>query len=124
MPTTTGSGSSGAVENPDLAEWTVSAIADAVVTLDAKGVVTSWNPSAESLLGHSAAEARHMAGFHAALDAKTLKHHGRPGRVRAVTAAGEEIPLAMNLGLVRDAGDAVVGVVSVLRPLTELEIFA
>lgn len=40
----------------DLAAGTVRAITDAVVTLDTKGVITSWNPSAESLLGHPASE--------------------------------------------------------------------
>jgi PAS domain S-box-containing protein len=38
-------------ESRTLAANTVEAIADAVVTLDTKGVITSWNPSAESLFG-------------------------------------------------------------------------
>jgi PAS domain-containing protein len=80
---------------------TVEAIADAVVTLDSEGIVTSWNPAAESLLGHPSTEmvgttlaalipeefrTRHMAGFHAALDSGALKHEGRPAHVRAMTA--------------------------------------
>jgi len=93
----------------------------------------------ESLLGHPSAEmvgatlaavipeefrARHMAGFHAALDSGALKHEGRPARVQATKASGEVVQLAMTLGLVRDGGHSVIGVVSVLRPLVELEPFA
>jgi PAS domain S-box-containing protein len=118
---------------------TVEAIADAVVTLDIKGVVTSWNPAAESLLGHSSTDmvgatlatvipeefrGRHMGGFHAALDSGTLQHEGRPARVRAMTADGKVVPLAMTLGLLRDPDQSVVGAVSVLRPLVELVRFA
>jgi PAS domain S-box-containing protein len=117
----------------------VEAIADAVVTLDTKGIVTSWNPAAESLLGHPSTEmvgttlaalipeefrTRHVAGFHAALDSGALKHEGRPAHVRAMTADGNVVPLAMTLGLLRDPNQSVVGVVSVLRPLVELVRFA
>jgi PAS domain S-box-containing protein len=123
----------------DLAGATIEAIADGVVTLDSKGVVTSWNPTAESLLGHPSTEmvgatlavvipeefrARHMAGFHAALGSGALKHEGRPAHVQATRASGEVVPLAMTFGLLRDGGQFVIGVVSVLRPLVELEHFA
>jgi PAS domain S-box-containing protein len=123
----------------DPAEATIEAIADAVVTLDTKGVVTSWNTAAESLLGHPSTEmvgatlaavipeefrARHMAGFHAALDSGRLKHKGRPAHVLATKASGEVVRLAMTLGLLRDGGHSVIGVVAVLRPLVELEHFA
>jgi PAS domain S-box-containing protein len=36
----------------DAAGATIEAIADAVVTLETKGIVTSWNPAAESLFGY------------------------------------------------------------------------
>ena len=90
-----------------VAACAVDGIADAVVTVDPKGVITSCNPAAAALLGHSGTERvgaalavvipeefrpRHMAGFHAALDSGTLQHHGRPARVRAVTASGSVIP--------------------------------
>jgi PAS domain S-box-containing protein len=126
-------------ETSGLAAATVGAIADAAVTLDTKGVITSWNPSAESLFGHPASEmvgatlatvipgefrARHRAGFHAAIDSGALSHHGRPARVQAMTAGVDVAPLAMTLGLLTGPGGAVTGVLSVLRRLTELETFA
>ena len=43
----------------------LNAALDAVVTIDAEGRVTGWNPAAEAIFGHSAAEAigRDMAGL-------------------------------------------------------------
>lgn len=97
------------------------------------------DPSAETLFGRPAAEmvgatlatvipeefrARHMAGFHAAIGSGSLKHHGRVARVQAMTAGGDVVPLAMTLGLLTGPGGAVIGVVAVLRRLTELETFA
>jgi PAS domain S-box-containing protein len=110
-----------------------------VLTVDTGGVITSWNKAAESLFGHSAAEAvgqtlalvipaafrpRHMAAFHAALDSGSLVHGGKPARIQAMTPEGDSTPLAMTLGLIEDDSGKVSGAVVVLRRPTELEIFA
>jgi len=123
----------------DLASKTVDALADAVVTVDTTGVVTSWNPAAEALLGHLSAEmvgatlavvvpeefrSRHMSGFHAAIGSGGLQHGGRPAHVQAMTASGSVIPLAMTLGLLEDSEGTVVGVVAALRQLADLETFS
>lgn len=122
-----------------LAELAVASTADAVVTVDPTGVITSWNEAAGTLLGHSADQAvgqtlalvipeefrpRHMAAFHAAFGSGSLRHGGKPARLKAMTADGETLPLAMTLGLMRDDGDEVIGAVAVLRGLSDLEIFA
>jgi len=114
-------------------------MSDAVVTLDATGKISSWNAAAQTLLGYTAENmvggsmvpvipeefrARHVAGFHAAIDSGTLKHGGRAGHVKATTADGRLIDLAMTLGLLKHPDGAAFGAVAVLRPLVEVEPFA
>lgn len=114
-------------------------MSDAVVTLDSTGKISSWNAAAQSLLGFTSVSmvggsmvpvipeefrARHVAGFHAAMDSGTLTHGGRAGRVRAMTADGRVIDLAMTLGLMKHSDGTVAGAVAVLRPLVDVEPFA
>jgi PAS domain S-box-containing protein len=114
-------------------------MSDAVVTLDATGRISSWNEAAQTLLGYTAENmvggsmvpvipeefrARHVAGFHAAIDSGTLKHGGRAGHVKATTADGRLIDLAMTLGLLKHPDGTAFGAVAVLRPLVEVEPFA
>jgi len=68
--------------------------------------------------------ARHVAGFHAAIDSGTLKHEGRAGHVRATTVDGRVIDLAMTLGLLKHPDGTAAGAVAVLRPLVDVEPFA
>jgi len=128
-----------ASEPTSIQQEAIDFMADAVVTLDMTGKISSWNPAAQTLLGYSAQtmiggsmvpvipeefRARHVAGFHAAIDSGTLTHGGRAGHVRATTADGRVVDLAMTLGLLRDSTGAVSGAVAVLRPLVDVEAFA
>jgi PAS domain S-box-containing protein len=114
-------------------------MADAVVTLDLTGKISSWNAGAQRLLGYTTENmvggtmvpvipeefrARHVAGFHAAMDSRTLQHGGRAGHVQATTADGRVIDLAMTLGLLKHPDGTPVGAVAVLRPLVDVEPFA
>jgi PAS domain S-box-containing protein len=104
---------------------------DAIVVVDQTATITVWNKAAERLLGHPASvavggtlalvipeqhRARHMAGFHAAIESGQLAHSGRPARIEATTADGATIPLVMTVGLVTNDGGERTGVIAVLRP--------
>jgi PAS domain S-box-containing protein len=126
-------------EPEDIDHEALDFMADAVVTLDGTGKISSWNAGAERLLGYTAADmvggsmvpvipeefrARHVAGFHAAMDSGQLKHEGRAGHVQATTADGRVIDLVMTLGLLKHPDGTAFGAVAVLRPLVPVEPFA
>jgi PAS domain S-box-containing protein len=123
----------------DISQEALEFMSDAVVTLDVTGKISSWNAAAQTLLGYTADNmvggsmvpvipeefrARHVAGFHAAIDSRTLKHGGRAGHVKATTADGRLIDLAMTLGLLKHPDGTAFGAVAVLRPLVDVEPFA
>src|SRR5260370_34180442 len=113
-----------------LASAAVAAAADAIVTTDGHGYITSWNRAAELLLGVSAEQAigqtlalilpeayraRHAACFRAAMSSGRLAHGGEPARVEAMTPDGHVMPLALTLGLLAGPDGAPAGAVAVLR---------
>ena len=128
-----------ASESENINQEAIEFMSDAVVTLDVTGKISSWNPAAQALLGYTSESmvggsmvpvipeeyrARHVAGFHAAMDTGTLRHGGRAGHVRATTADGRVIDLAMTLGLLKHPDGTAAGAVAVLRPLVDVEPFA
>jgi PAS domain S-box-containing protein len=119
--------------DPELAAHAVASAGDAIVTLDTSAKISSWNGAAERLFGFSREDAmehglaliipadyraRHVAGFHAAMNSGHLAHGGAVARVEAMTASGDRLVLGMSLGLLRGEGGKPGGVVAVLRPLT------
>ncbi len=116
--------------NRTIAAAAVDSAKDAIITVDTTGHITSWNPAAQTVFGHAADEAigqtlaliipaehraRHMDGFHHAMDSGALVHEGWPAHVIGTTADGAQIDLEMTLGVIKDEGDASSGVVAVLR---------
>ena len=53
-----------------------------------------------------------------------LQHEGRAGHVKATTADGRVVDLAMTLGLLKHSDGTAFGAVAVLRPLVDVEHFA
>ncbi len=118
--------------DPALAAHAVAAAGDAIVTLDASARVTSLTRAAERLLDFSREDAiehglaliipgeyraRHVAGFHAAMDSGHLAHGGAVARVEAATASGGRFVLGLSLGLLAGGDGQPSEFVGVLRPL-------
>jgi two-component system cell cycle sensor histidine kinase/response regulator CckA len=108
----------------------VQSSADAIVSTDLDGVVTSWNPAAERLYGWSAAEA---VGRHISLivpadrrpeldDFLTRLRRGESvdytDTIR-VTKSGQRVHVSLTLSPVRDVAGALVGSSSIARDTTE-----
>jgi hypothetical protein len=85
--------------DPAIAAHAVGGAGDAIVTLD------HW--------------ARHVAGFHAAVDSGHFAHGGAVARVQALTASGGRLVLGLSLGLLAGQDGQPSGVVGVLRRLGE-----
>jgi len=115
-------------------EEAINAAGDAIVTVDRAGTITSWNPAAERLFGHTETEAvgktlvliipaqqrpRHVGAFHQAMDAGKLAHGGQPAGIEATTASGQTLRLVFSLGLLRGPDGAATGAVAVLRRVSE-----
>jgi PAS domain S-box-containing protein len=103
---------------------------DAVYTLDAKGVIRTWNPGAERLYGYDAHEAMGLPGLSLVPDAA----HDEARMALECVVAGEPIqffetqarrkdavlvPVSLNLWPVRDRGGRVVGVSVIACDQTE-----
>jgi PAS domain S-box-containing protein len=85
-----------------------------MIIVDRTGTIQAWNEAAERLLGTRASgaegktlalivppehRARHMAGFHTAVEGGILAHSGAVARVKALTADGDLQALGMSLAL-------------------------
>ena len=111
----------------------VESVPEAVVTMDSEGVVTSWNPGAEALYGHLAAEVigelvplvpdARVEEFERLLEAA---RQGQSLSTRTVRVDREdrEIPVQSTIAPIPDGEGGVSGVVEIardLRPQLELE---
>ena len=108
---------------------------DAVITIDAGGVITGWNPQAERIFGWTAAEvvgrrlgdtivpqrlrASHEAGLRRFLDTGVPNVQNRRLEMPALHKRGHEFPVELTIGSVR-LGDTVI-FSGFVRDITELK---
>lgn len=111
----------------------VAAVGDAVVVADPEGTITVWNAAAERMFGFTADEAlgrpldlitperhrrRHWEGYANTMRTGVTKYGADTLRVPAVHKDGHQLSIAFTVGLIRDAADAVTGIVAVIRDET------
>ena len=111
----------------------VQAAGDAVVMSDAKGVITVWNPAAERIFGFAEHEAmgksldiivpdrhrkRHWDAWAKTMETWVTRYGHELLRVPALHKDGRTLSVAFSIGLLFDAGQAVTGVLAIMRDET------
>lgn len=109
-------------------------MADAVIYADTAGLIRAWNPGAEALFGHPAAQAlgksldliipeplrsAHWRGFERAISSGTTRPGRRPALTRAMHASGNPFYVEMSFALVHDDTGRLTGSVAVARDAME-----
>jgi PAS domain S-box-containing protein len=108
----------------------VDSSSDAILSKDAGGRITTWNPGAEAIYGYSAAEAIGMPvsvlipsdkrdefqTADAAVMAGTGISHWETVRL---AKGGRRIPVSISIGVIRDADGMIIGSSAITRDITE-----
>lgn len=117
-----------------LGERIVREAADAIIAADTSGKITLWNAGAERLFGYPEAEAvaqsldmiipeaqrkRHWDGYHHVMQTGETRYGTRVLRVPGIRKDGSRISIAFTVGLLKDAGGRVEGIVAILRDDTD-----
>jgi two-component system, NtrC family, response regulator HydG len=124
------------IRNNRFAALLLDAMAEGVFTLNADGIIQSWNPSMERIAGYSALEAIgkpcKLLEFSSCFDRtcpKNAKECGifrkgvvAPIECRLVHKNGHQVSVIKNARLVKDDNDVVTGIVETVTDLTELNL--
>jgi PAS domain S-box-containing protein len=110
-----------------------SELRDAVIFADRGGIIRFWNKGAESIFGHSAADAlgnsldliiperfrrAHWEAYDRAIDSGKTKYEGRVLTTRSATKHGGTLFVDLSFELVKDAADTVLGALATGRDCT------
>jgi PAS domain S-box-containing protein len=108
----------------------VTAMGDAVMVCDAKGLITLWNPAAQRMFGFSEAEAigqsldiiipqrqqqRHWDGYHQTMKTGVTKYGNDLLKVPAVHKDGHTLSIAFTVSLLLAPNGDVAGIAAVVR---------
>jgi PAS domain S-box-containing protein len=108
--------------------------ADAIVATDRDGIIRHWNPGAERIFGHSAAEAvgqsldliipaqlraRHWEGYRRVMQTGQSRYgEGDVLAVPGLRKDGTRVSLEFTIAMIRDEAGAMIGVAAILRDVT------
>ncbi len=103
---------------------------DAIITTDAKGVITSCSQGASEMLGIPPSEAigKQVSAFYTGGEPEVrslMERLNEQGRLRnyfteIVTDTGRKTPIALSASAIRDRQDKIVGTIGVAHDLTEI----
>ena len=123
------------MNSSQIAQALLASGSDAVVATDRDGVIRHWNPGAERVFGHSAAEAvgqsldliipenlraRHWEGYHHAM--RTGQSRYGEGELLAVPGLrkdGSRVSLEFTVAMIRNEAGEMVGIAAILRDVTK-----
>ncbi|HEV8306026.1 MAG TPA: PAS domain S-box protein [Methylomirabilota bacterium] len=106
---------------------------DAIVVADPEGRIRLWNPAAERVFGHTAAEAvgqsldliiperfreRHWAGYREVMRTGQTRYGADVLRVPALRKDGRRVSIAFTVALLADAEGRVTGIAAFVRDET------
>lgn len=115
---------------PDLMTAIVQSSEDAIISKSLDSVITSWNPAAEALFGYTAQEAighvmsEMILPDQSAAEEKVMDRLRNGERVahydaRRITKEGRVLDLSLTASAIRDGDGNLVGVLKVVRDVTE-----
>jgi PAS domain S-box-containing protein len=121
--------------NPSqVAQALLASSADAIVATDRDGIIRHWNPGAERIFGHSAAEAigqsldliipeqlrpRHWEGYrHVMQTGRSRYGEGDLLAVPGLRKDGSRVSLEFTVAMIRDEAGEMVGIAAILRDVT------
>ena len=108
----------------------VTAVADAVMVCDAKGLITLWNPAAQRMFGFTEADVlgqsldliipqrqqqRHWDGYHQTMATGVTKYGSDLLKVPALHKDGHTLSIAFTVSLLHAADGSVNGIAAVVR---------
>jgi PAS domain S-box-containing protein len=119
---------------PLVVQAILSASADAIVATDRDGIIHLWNPGAERIFGHRAADAlgrsldliipeslraRHWAGYHHVVKTGESRYgHGDLLSVPGIRKDGQRISLEFTIVPLKDEQGSIQGMAAVMRDVT------
>jgi PAS domain S-box-containing protein len=118
-----------------IAEALLASSSDAVIATDRDGIIRHWNPGAERIFRHSAAEAvgqsldliipeqlraRHWQGYHHVMQTGQSRYgEGDLLAVPGLRKDGARVALEFTIAMIRDEAGAMIGVAAILRDVTK-----
>jgi PAS domain S-box-containing protein len=118
---------------PSLYQRIVEEMPEAVIVSDRTGVIILWNRGAETMFGHSAAEAvgqsldliipdrfraRHWEGYQTVMSTGVTRYGQELLAVPAIRKDGRRISIEFSITLLRDDNGAPAGAAAIIRDVT------